>query len=111
VLPFSISIYNGITSYEDYKENGYPTKRVDLQGASHYDKAINESIPTPHVQEFTERTIDGQTRINRGPIRPASEGEIPSEGFQMGLTAPGNSENTPTFDQRVNECAETSMEC
>jgi hypothetical protein len=42
-------------------------KRVDLEGAPHYNKLTRESVPTPHVQ----------SRDIPGGVRPATPQEIP----------------------------------
>jgi Bacterial toxin 24 len=61
-----------ITNYATYKpESRNPSgfqeqKRVDLSGASHYDKSTGTDVPTPHVEETGEKGV-----------RPASPEEIP----------------------------------
>lgn len=61
-----------ITYYQTYDAAGLPLKRVDLVGATH------GGIPTPHVQEYTRNVNpQGQTFVNKGPVRPARPDEIP----------------------------------
>jgi hypothetical protein len=62
-----------IISYATYKKNpkNPPTyveleKRVDLYGSSHYNKVLDENIPTPHVHE----------KNTPGGVRPAAQNEI-----------------------------------
>jgi len=61
-----------ITNYATYEANhknpsGFQeTKRVDLAGQPHYDKAARRYIPTPHVKEAGEKGV-----------RPADPSEIP----------------------------------
>lgn len=63
-----------VTYYQVYDDLGLPVMRVDLVGRPH------GGIPTPHLQEYVLNTnpATGQTFVNKGPVRPALPGEIPS---------------------------------
>jgi RHS repeat-associated protein len=99
----------GITSYEVYGPKGLPVKRVDLQGASHYEKSAGEDIPTPHVQTYvTRESPDGTEFVNRGPVRAATNAEIPSQAFQDVVSAPYDSPQV-AFHQAM--CDEDSTLC
>lgn len=70
-----------ITHYSYYDADGIATKRVDLVGKPHLDKANQQSIPTPHVVTV-ERNVNPKTgevfgRTLRDSVRPANPEEIP----------------------------------
>ncbi|MGW4365211.1 polymorphic toxin type 24 domain-containing protein [Nocardia takedensis] len=70
-----------ITHYSYYDEDGIATKRVDLTGKPHYDKATGQDIPTPHVVEV-KKNINPKTGEKFGQtlpdsVRPALPEEIP----------------------------------
>ncbi|WP_249644862.1 polymorphic toxin type 24 domain-containing protein [Nocardia sputi] len=70
-----------ITHYSYFDEDGIATKRVDLTGKPHYDKATGQEIPTPHVVEV-RKNVNPKTGEKFGQtlpdsVRPALPEEIP----------------------------------
>ncbi|UAK33195.1 hypothetical protein K8O92_04155 [Nocardia asteroides] len=70
-----------ITNYSYYDSDGVATKRVDLTGDSHYNKATGQTIPTPHVVEI-QKYVKPETgeifaRTDRNNVRAALPEEIP----------------------------------
>ncbi|WP_186000560.1 polymorphic toxin type 24 domain-containing protein [Nocardia otitidiscaviarum] len=64
-----------------YDADGIATKRVDLTGKPHYDKATGMDIPTPHVVDIVGN-VDPKTgkvyaSTDSSSTRPALPGEIP----------------------------------
>ena len=51
--------------------------RVDLEGKTHFDKATQTSIPTPHVQEKPKSIgPGGQINLGSGSARPTTKQDI-----------------------------------
>ncbi|GAA5082241.1 polymorphic toxin type 24 domain-containing protein [Nocardia iowensis] len=70
-----------ITNYSFYDSDGVATKRVDLTGDSHFNKATGQTIPTPHVVDI-QKYVKPDTgeifaRTDRNNVRPALPEEIP----------------------------------
>ncbi|WP_433661691.1 polymorphic toxin type 24 domain-containing protein [Nocardia sp. CA-128927] len=70
-----------ITNYSYYDGDGVATKRVDLTGDSHFNKATGQTIPTPHVVDV-QKYVKPETgeifaRTDRNNVRPARPEEIP----------------------------------
>ncbi|EPH05622.1 hypothetical protein HMPREF1531_01051 [Propionibacterium sp. oral taxon 192 str. F0372] len=70
-----------ILQYATYGDDGYITKRVDLQGAAHYDKLSGREIPTPHVVYYQKntnsRTNEVYIKKDSSTVREAYPEEIP----------------------------------
>ncbi len=70
-----------ILQYATYGDNGYITKRVDLQGAAHYDRKSGKDIPTPHVIYYQKntnpRTNEVHIKKDNSTVREAYPEEIP----------------------------------